>query len=267
MSTRKDLLKTKGRIKIFDEVAKSFTELTVVDNINVETPPNPIEIKSPSGVTILTSMDMDLQASFDWFHPGNADAIEKLFRGAIDKVTNDGSTTVTEDVEVKFNTSGDAVLLPGFNGDKTVVTVNTVKLKSNLATTYTVTDDYTVTVDADTGFSYLTHVGGGVIPVGVEIVVNYDYDPLESNTIKPNGNGVLEDRFIIIDEFPDCNDLTKYRRWYLPHMTANSAIVHSMLKIGEDNQSPNIMPVTMMYKKPEACSDRDTWYMIDTYNV
>ena len=75
---------------------------------------------------------------------------------------------------------------PGFNGAKTVVTINSVK-SLDLATTYTVTTDYTVAVDSVTGISHLVHVSTGAIPLNTDIVVDMDkVDFLDST-----GLGVL----------------------------------------------------------------------------
>ena len=269
MSTDKGLLKDKGRIWVLDESAavKAFKEVAVVDNVTVSHPSNPVEVKTPSGITLLKTMDMGAQIAFDFYHPGDAKDIERLFRGPVVRTANDGSTTVAgEEVVLNFRNASEALPLPGYNGDKTAVTVNSVKLVSDLTTTYSVTTDYTLTADPETGITLLVQVSGGGIPVGEDIIVNYDYDPLEAQILKPDDNTDLVDRFIVIDSFPDCNDLTKYRRYFLPRMTITSDLVHSMIEMGADNQNPNLMNVTLTYNKPSTCSDEHKWYWIDTYN-
>jgi hypothetical protein len=138
VNSRKDLLRNKGRISVFDERAavKDWVEIGVVDNVRVSHPTNPIEIKTPSGITIYKSIDLDAQVTFDLFHPGNLGAIELLYRGVVSLTNFDGSTTVAgEDATIRFSAVSEAHPIPGFNGDKTAVTVNSVK-SADLATTY-----------------------------------------------------------------------------------------------------------------------------------
>lgn len=267
MALRKDLLRNKARIFVFDEATaqKKFVELTVVDSFEMVHPMNPVEIKTPSGITIYRSVDMDARASFDWFHPGNLTAIERMMRGPVTKTTYDGSTAQAETVVVNFRAANDSFVLPGFDGDKTVVTVSAVVLHSTPATTYTVTTDYTLGVDTATGMSYITQVSGGSIPLNTEIRVTYSYTPLASTILKPVENAEQHDRFFVIDTFVDPADLTKYRRYFLPRCRVVSDLMHRALEVGKDNTSPNIMPVTLEYSKPETGSNEASWYWIDTY--
>ena len=266
MTNRTDLLRNKGRIYVFDERAavKDWVELTLVDTVNWSSPTNPIEVKSPSGITVYESIDPDAQISFDWYHPGNYSAIELLFRGALELDSYDGETAQEETVVVRFGALGDAASLPGFDGDKTVVTVSAVVLDATPATTYTVTTDYTLAVDATTGMSHLVQVSGGSIPLNTDIRVTYTYTPLASNVLRPIENGQLDPRFVIIDTPTDPNDATKYRRYYLPRATITSDLMHSHLEFGKENANPNIMPVTLKYQKPDTATNQSKWYWIDT---
>jgi hypothetical protein len=261
------LLKNKGRMYIFDEAAavKDWKELTVVDNVKISNPPNPIEIKTPSGITIFQTLDLDAMVSCDWYHPGDLAKMELLTRG-VTTLTSYSGGTQTEDVNIVFRKVSEAFPLPGFNGDKTVVTINSVK-SADLATTYTVTTDYTVAVDSDTGISHLVQVSGGAIPLNTDIVVNYTYTPLTSKTLKPDYDGAIVFRHVMIDVFVDQNDLTKYRRFFLPNCTIQTELGQSLLEIGQDNTSPNIVPITFKYAKPDAGSKDPKWYYIDTVNV
>src|SRR4051812_44367774 len=103
VNTRKDLLRNKGRFYIFDEAStvKAWIEFTVVDNIRVSRPPNPVEIKTPSGMLNYKTLDLDCMISLDWYHPGNLQAIERLYRGVVDLTTYTGSAQ-TEQVAVVF---------------------------------------------------------------------------------------------------------------------------------------------------------------------
>jgi hypothetical protein len=267
VNNRKDLLRNKARMWIFDEAAtvKDWFEMTLMDNIKVMNPTNPVEIKSPSGQTVFKTLDLDCVISGDWYHPGNLTAIERMYRGVVDLTTHSGSA-VTEAVAVAFRQNNEAFPLPGFDGDKSVVTINNVKTE-DLATTYTVTTDYTVAVDATTGISHLVHVSTGSIPLNTKVIVNYDYTPLAGKILKPNYDNSLVFRHIMLDVFPNPSDLTKYRRYYMPNCTIETEIGHSLLEIGADNTSPNILPVTFKYAKPDYLSSDPKWYYIDTYNV
>lgn len=262
------LLRNKGRMWIFDEAAavKAWKEFTVVDNVKVNNPPNPVEIKTPSGITIFQTLDLDAMISCDWYNPGDLAKLELLYRGVTSLTTYDGSTPQTENVNVVFRNVSEAFPLPGYNGAKTVATVNSVK-SADLATTYTVTTDYTVAVDSVTGITHVVHVSGGSIPRNTDIVVNYTYTPLASKTLKPDYDGAVVFRHVIIDSFTDQNDLTKYRRYFMPNCTIQTEMGHSLLEIGQDNTSPNIMPITLKYAKPDAGSKDPKWYYIDTANV
>jgi len=264
------LLKDKGKLYLFDETSaqKKFVEIALVDNINVTHPANAFEIKSPSGVSVLKGVDMGMSISFDLYHPRDLLALEKMYRGAVTATAYDGSTAeASEEVQFAFGAASEAFPIPGFDGDRTAVTVNSVKLASNTATTYTATTDYTLAADALTGMTVITHVSGGSIPVGADIIVNYDYTPLESTILRPNDNGTLLDRFLMVESRPDCSDATKYTRYYMPRSTISSDLVHQLLEVGANNQSPNILPVTFEYKMPDSCSKEAKWYWIDTVNV
>jgi hypothetical protein len=269
MAVRKDLLRNKGRIYVFDEAAavKDWIELTVVDNVKISHPSNPIDVKTPSGISIYKSNDIDAEISFDWYHPGDLSKIELLFRGGISNTAYTGSGSQAETVIVNFRQASEAFPLPGFNGDKSVVTVSAVVLDSNPSTTYALTTDYTKSVDADTGMSFITQVSGGSIPLNTDIRVTYSYTPLKSNVIRPIENGQLVDRFVIIDCPTDPNDSTKYRRYFLPRSTVVSDLMHQMLEFGENNSTPNIMPVSLKYAKPETGKNFAQWYWIDTANA
>lgn len=262
------LLKNKGRMWIFDEAStvKAWKELTVVDNVKISNPPNPVEIKTPSGITIFQTLDLDAQVSCDWYHPGDLTKMELLFRGVATLSSYTGSTTQTESVNVVFRNASEAFPLPGFNGDKTAITINNVK-SADGATTYTVTTDYTKTVDANTGVTHIVQVSGGSIPLNTDIVVNYTFTPLKSTILKPDYDGAVVFRHVIIDSFTDQNDLAKYRRFFLPNCTIQTEMGQSLLEIGEDNRSPNILPITLKYAKPDAGSKDPKWYYIDTANV
>lgn len=268
-NTRKDLLRTKGRLWVFDEAStqKKWRELTVVDNVKFQASANPVEIRTPSGITIYQTIDLDPSISFDWYHPGNNDLIELMYRGALTSTTYDGLTAQAKTVTVNFRQNNEAVPLLGFDGDLTVVTVSAVVLDSTPATTYTVTTDYTLAVDATTGVSMITHVSTGSIALNTDIRVTYSFTPLASKLLEPVDNGNLVLRTIMIDSpLPSATD-TKYRRYILPNCTITSDLMHSMLELGQDNTSPNILPVSFKYQRPDTNSRAQRWMWFDTVNV
>jgi hypothetical protein len=268
VNTRPDLLKDKGRMWVFDEKAavKDWIELTLVDNVKANNPTNPTEIKSPSGITVWKSLDLDFVLACDWYHPGDLAKLELLYRGVVDLDGYDGATVQSEAVAVSFAAAGDAFPLPGFNGAKTAVTITHVKSVDGV-TTYTVTDDYTVAVDSVTGLSMLVHVSGGDIPLNTDVIVTYGYTPSAGQVLKPNYSGAVVFRHVVVDAYPDPDDLTKMRRYYMPNCTIESEMGHSLLEIGQDNTSPNVLPITFKHAKPDAGSKAPKWYYADFYNV
>ncbi len=268
-NTRKDLLRTKGRIWVFDEAStqKKWRELTVVDNVRFQASANPTEIRTPSGITIYQTIDLDPTISFDWYHPGNNDLIELLFRGAVSSTTYDGSTAQAKTITVSFRQASEAVPLVGFDGDLTVVTVSAVVLDSAPSTTYTVTTDYTLAVDTTTGVSMITQVSGGSIPLNTDIRVTYSFTPLASKVLQPVDNGNLVMRTVMIDSPLPSASQTAYRRYILPRCTITSDLMHSMLELGQDNTSPNILPMTLKYSRPDTDSKDQRWIWYDTVNV
>jgi hypothetical protein len=263
------LLRSKGILYVFDEAAsvKKWKPLTLVDSVEFSGPPNPVEVKSPSGMTIFKTLDLDAIIKADWYHPADPAKIELLYRGVIQNTSYDGSTAQTESVAVSFRQNNEAFPLPGFNGAKTAVTINNVKSLDG-ATTYTGSGtDYSVAVDTVTGISHIVHVSTGVIPLNTDVVVNYTYTPLKSNIVKPNYDSNLVFRHLIIDVFPNYADTTKYRRYYMPNATIESAFMHRNIEIGDGNTSPNLMPVEFKYAKPDSGTNDPKWYYIDTNNV
>lgn len=260
------LLKNKGRLYVWDEASgvKRMKEVSLTDNFEFNVPTNPIEIKSPSGITIFKTLDPEATATCDFYHPGDNSILELLFRGVFSNTTYDGNTAVTETVAFAFRQAGEAMILPGYDGDKTAVTVSAVVLDSNTSTSYDVTDDYTVNADSTTGMSYITHVSNGAIPVGQEIRVTYSYTPLASNVLRPIENGTQVLRNIVIDSVVSS---TKYRRYVLPRCTVTSDLSHKMLEFGKENSNPNFMSLKFEYSKPDTGSLAPAWYWIDTINV
>ena len=269
VNNRADLLKNKGQMWIFDELAavKKWIPFTVVDNVKITNAPNPVEIKTPSGITIFKTLDLDAEISCDWYHPGDIRRMELLTRGVTSRTSYDGSTAqAAEKVEIFFKNNNDAFPLPGFDGDKTTVTVNSVKDITE-TTTYTGSGtDYSIAVDANTGITHITHVSTGAIPLNTPVIVNYDYTPLKSQILKPNYDGTLIFRNVIIDSYTDQSDLTKYRRFFLPNCTIETELGMSLVEIGQDNTSPTILPIRFKYAKPDVNSKAAKWYYIDTVN-
>lgn len=266
---KKALLRNKGRMWVLDELAatKAFKEVTVVDSVEVKHPVNTTEIKTPSGITIFKTQEPGAMLSLDIYHPGDLTMIERLFRGIVEKTAFSGGTA-TENVAVSFRNLGDCAVLPGFNGAKTAVTVNSVK-SADLATTYTGsgTDYAAASADSLTGMTILTHISGGAIPLNTDVIVNYTYTPLTSTVVKPNYDGNIIDRFIVIDSFTDKSDNTKYRRYFLPRATVTSDLVHRLLEVGKENTAPNLLHVDFELSTPDVTQYDPTWYWIDTYNV
>lgn len=269
MSNRKDLLKNKGRLWVFDELAavKAWREVGVVDNCRFSMPTNPIEVKTPSGITIYSSIDPDAEIACDWYHPGDLGLIELMFRGAVNIAAPTGSTDITETVLVSFKNAGDAFPLPGFDGDKSAVTVSAVVLDSAPSTSYTVTTDYTLSADATTGVTSIVQVSNGGIALNTAIRVTYTYRPLASKILSPVDNGELVYRNVLLDVFTNPNDATKYKRYYLPRCTIQSDLVHQNIEFGTDNTSPNIMPLVFKYAKPDTNTNDAKWKIHDTHNV
>lgn len=269
MAIRKDLLKNKGRLWIFDELAavKAWREVGVVDSCKFSMPTNPGEAKTPSGVTIMNWIDPDAELTCDWYHPGDQSLIELMFRGALTLTSPSGSADITESVIVSFKAAGDAFPLPGFDGDKTVVTVSAVVLASNTSTTYTVTTDYTIAVDAVTGVTHIVQVSAAGIPLNTDIKVTYTYRPLAGKMLQPIDNGELIYRNVILDIFTTPSHATKYIRYYMPRSTIMSDMVHQHIEMGAANSSPNVMPLTFKYAKPDTNTYDPKWYTLNTYNV
>jgi hypothetical protein len=269
MSIRKDLLRNKGRLWVFDELAanKVWREVGIVDSCKFSMMSNPGDAKTPSGVTIMNWIDPDAEITCDWYHPGDLSIIECLFRGALSLTSSAGSTDITESVLVEFNNASDAFPLPGADGDKTVVTVSAVVLASATSTTYTVTTDYTIAVDPVTGVTHIVQVSGGSIPLKTPILVTYTWRPLAGKIIKPVDNGEQIFRTIILDVFTNPSDATKYIRYVLPRCTVTSDLVQQHIEFGKDNSSPNIMPLAFKYAKPDTNTNDAKWYILNTHNV
>lgn len=269
MPNKKALLKNKGRLWVLDELAatKAFVEIALIDSVDVKHPVNTTEIKTPSGITVMKTTEPGASISFDLYHPGDLSVIERLFRGIVEKTTYTGSAAQVETVIINFRNVGDCAVLPGYNGAKTAATITSIK-SLDLATTYTVSTDYTVTADALTGMTLITHVSpASTIPLNTDVVVTYSYTPLKSTVLKPNYDGNIIERFLVVDSYPDKSDATKYRRYFLPKATVMSDMVHSLLEVGKENSKPNILPVTLELATPDIGMNEPVWYWIDTYNV
>lgn len=269
---KKALLKEKGFLYVLDESADQakWVEVCAVDNFKEDIESTPIELKTASGDTIYRSLILDPKMSFDLYHPGDLTLLEQLFRGVVSLEENDGATEVGgEQVAVSFRAVSEAAVLPNYNGDGSAVTVTSVVLASDVTTTYTVTDDYTLVADPLTGMTLIVHVPTGDIPLDAEVIVTYSYTPLASRILRPVEDGDTVPRFFMVVTYPDLTDTTKYRRYFLPHSIITSPISHAILGAGTKDgmKTPNIMPVTVEYEHPELISQKARWYWIDTHNA
>ncbi|HEV7282297.1 MAG TPA: hypothetical protein VGN57_18995 [Pirellulaceae bacterium] len=269
MSNVKALPKEKGRLYVWDESSgvKDLVEISLVDSIEMAYPANPVKLKSPSGITVLSFIDMKARLTCDWYNPRDNAKLELLLRGAVTNTNYDGTTAQSETVRVRFRNTGEAFLLPGFNGDKTPVTISAVTLADDVSTTFTVATDYAVAVDADTGYSYISHVGAGDIPVDTDILVTYSYTPLASTMLKPVESGELAPRYFVIEILPDPTDPTKYIRYYLPNATIESDLVQRLLKVSTENQNLNVLNLVFAQDTQEEAQNYAPWSIVDTYNV
>ena len=231
-------------------------------------PHNPVEIKTPSGITIYKTHDLGRAPQFDWYHPG-----EQHEDGSSSSAARQELTTYTgsgpqgsRTWHISFRQTGEAFPLPGFNGAKTVVTITSVK-RADGSTTYTVTTDYP---------SRSTRS-----PASTTSPRGRRHDPGQhgrrrsttptprsrATVLKPDYQQNLVDRYLVIDAV-DPGDAIKYRRYFLPKATATMAALEQiLLEMGKDNTSPNIMKVTFDLSKPDAYSTDPVWYWIDTINV
>lgn len=261
------LILNSATLYVLDETTGSFQKISRVDDVTFNYAANSAAITTASGFTLARVSDPRATISGIFYNPGKLESIELMARGLVDVDTYDGSTTVTgEIVTLKFDSANQYVALPGYNGDKTAVTVTSVKLKSNQLTVYTVTDDYTVSADP-TGVTLIKHVSGGDIPLGTEVVVNYSYEPLAGNILKASSSGILETRTVMLHMQPDCDDATKYIRVICPAMYLTSDITMNFLDRGADNSEPGIMNFTYEQEKPEKCGGAALPVIINTIDV
>lgn len=271
-NNRDDFIRHKGKVRVFDDIEGEFVDVSFVDSVKPTAPVNAFEIKSPSGSTIYRGSEMGMSLECDLYHPGKNELLELLYRGIVTNTNYDGETAETDaEVAIAFFQAGGYFPLPGYTplddeGDPVPVTVSTVALASNPSETFTETTDYTVETDTLTGMSFLAHVTNGSIPVNTELIVTYSYTPGAGSILRPVQNGTQRDRFVVVDSLVDCDDLTKYRRYYLPHCFVVSEIIHQLLEVGPNNQTPNILPVRFEYAIPETCSKRSAFYWEDRVN-
>ena len=256
----------RGILYAHDEVAKTIVKIAYVEDLTFTNAQNQVDVVATSGYVLQSFVDPRASITGTLYTPGDNKLLELMFRGSVTNVKVNGSTAIAGNVAViKFPASATSVVLPLFNGAKTAVTVTHIKNTANPSTTYTLTTDYTVTVDSATGLTMINHVGAGTIPVDTEVTVTYDATPLASNVLQPVVGGVLRPRTFIIHE--EGADATKYRRLVLPDAVATTDIELPFLNISSDNASPNVLNFTFTQQKRDIGTKNINWALIDTINA
>ena len=261
-----DLIVNNATMYVLDELngKNVVSQISVVEDVSFNVALNKTDVTTTSGTVLTSITDPLASVTGVLYSPGNMANLELLFRGAVSNSTYDGVTTEAGfETTIKFGAAGDSVVLPGFNGDKTAVTINSVVLTSNNATTYTVTTDYTVAADP-TGVTLITQVAGGSIPLDTEVTVNYDFTPLQGSVLQSSSTGVLKSRTVILRETPDCDDDTKYRMIIIPGVVATTDLNLSFLDVTTDNASPNVLNFTLEQQSVEKCAAGNEWIIYDT---
>lgn len=265
----KGLLVSNATLYVLDEInnINAFKKISILEDLSFNFNLNRAEIKTTAGTTLTTVADPRAVLNGILYNPGDLEALEILFRGAVIRQVYNGSTAQAgEEVTIKFSAAGDAIALPGFQGNGSAVTVNSVRLKSNLATTYSAVTDYQVVLDPATKMTLIKHRTTGVMALETEFVVNYDYTPLAAEVLR-KGSGILKPRTFIIHEQPIATDATKYRRIIIPNAIATTDMSLAFLEVNSDNAQPNVMNVTFEQQKLVATDKYPDVVIYDTYNV
>lgn len=256
-----------GVLYALDAPGKKLVKLSVVEDVTFTDAQNVTEVTTSSGTVLKTFVDQRSSISGTLYTPGDGESISLLFRGAVTRTVLDGSTAIAgKEVVVKFPKSGDAIVLPIANGDKSAVTVNSVKLTSNPTTTYSVTTDYTVTVDSVTGLTFVNHVGAGGIAADTEVTINFDVTPAASQIIEPIAGGTLiPNTYVIVETNPD--DKTKTRVLVVPAAVPQTDIEIPFLNLTQENASPNVMNFTLQQEKRDIATNHINWALTDAINA
>lgn len=265
----KGLLVKNATLYVLDELnnVNAFQKLSVVEDIVFNYNVNRVDVKTTVGTTLMTVADPRAVVNGILYNPGNNRMLELLFRGGVTRQTYNGSTPqANEALTIKFSAAGDAVALPGFNGNGTAVTVASVALKSNPATTYSSTTDYQVVLDPLTKLTLIKHRTTGVMALETEFVVTYTYTPLASDILR-KGSGVLKPRTFVIHEEPVFGDPTKYRRIIIPNAVATTDMSLGFLEVNSENASPNSMNISFEQQKQISTDNYPEVTIIDTFNV
>lgn len=259
-----DSLIQNGVLYALDAPNNQLTKLAVVEDIVFSNAQNVVDVTTTSGQTLKRFVDPRASISGILYTPRDAKMLELIFRGSVKVSELDGETAIAgKECVVKFEKADDAILLPIANASKTAVTVNSIKLTSNISTTYVVSDDYTISADSQTGLTLIKHVSGGAIPVGTEVTVNYDVTPAASQILEPIRGGELIPSTFVIAETDSSG---KTALTVVPAAVATTDLELPYLTLSQDNASPNVMNFTLQQDKRDISTNHIDWAMVDSIN-
>lgn len=265
MSTSKGVIRN-GVLYALNASGNELKKLAYVEDVEFQDAKNVTDIKTNTGTVLLTLTNQQSSINGSVYAPGDAEILELLYRGAVTRVVVDGLTPLAgRECVVKFENANDAILLPIANANKTAVTVNTITLVSNPATSYDVTDDYTVSADPQTGLTLIKHVSTGAIPVGAEVTINYDVTPAASQILEPiPGGSLIPNTYAIVETDPDAT--TKQRILVVPACVIQTDMNLSFLNLNEENASPAPMAFTLQQQKRDITTNHINWALVDAIN-
>jgi hypothetical protein len=259
-NTPNRLLDQKGLLYVLDPCAGEYKQVCVVDNIQVSWESTPIDVKTPSGISVLKKASVLPSISFDYYHTADLPAIELLYQGVLSQTYYDGSTTVNRTVEISME-DGCCASIPASSA-----TVNSITSLDG-ATTYTVSTDYTVSNDTATGQTVVCHVTGGGITAGTRVLVDFDQTPSEGHVLTRDSVGLPKSLDMIVIAQCDCDDNSKFRKYVLPRMTVESTFTHTLIETGDTTSDITPVSVTATHTKSDGCENVAEPYWVDTCYV
>jgi len=239
--------------------AGDVVDLGAVRNVKFTAEQVRVEVNSDNRGTILNKIRLRGVCEFDWLEPGDPSKMETLFKGLVEKDTEDG--TPVEDYEQTVNSGSWA-----FNGfipftyqdaDGTAPTI--VSVTGSEDSTLTVNVDYIVTQHDDGRWGIVVLDSTTVTTIEQNIVIVYDYTPAASLTLTGGTNQTATNRYVkIIGPSEDDADTT--REVILEEAVVASDMLLPFVNV-EDAGDVGVMPVRVESNKGT------TWTYTDEINA
>lgn len=246
------LLLEVGNVYVGDDVAH-LVDLGAVENVKFTGKQTKFKKDSDNRGTIVERIRLNGMIALDWLEPGDASALNNIFKGVVTKTVTAATPVVIVDEPMTL-VKNQFVPLLFANGDQTKITPTSVNVTPGLAALTSGVDFEVVLINGKTGIV----LSGSYGATSVTVLTDYTYTPNSAQRITGGTAQTATPRVVQIVG-PSTADPTKTRVINLAQATAESDLLIEFLDPEKANDLGKL-PLSFENRKNAA------WYWEDMIN-